>query len=134
MPWKQGADQIKSNKEMSIKRLECTEKTLKRRQQADAYKSVISDYVKKGYIRKVSKDETNGRWYLPPFAISRPAKATTKTRIVFDASARYDGTSMNDFLHKGPKLQREVYEVLLRFRRYPVRLYATLLKCIFRSS
>ena len=73
--------------------------------------------LKKGYIRKVSKEESSGRWYLPHFAISRPDKSTTKTRIVFDASARHEGVCLNDFIHKGPKLQRELFDVLLRFRR-----------------
>ena len=37
--------------------------------------------------------------------------------MVFDASAKYDDIPMNDMIHQGPKLQRDV---LLRFRRRPV--------------
>lgn len=43
-------------------------------------------------------------------------------RIVFDASARYEGHSLNDLIHQGLKLQRELFDVLLRFRRQPVAL------------
>ena len=39
-----------------------------------------------------------------------------------DASARYEGHSLNDLIHQGPKLQRELFDVLLRFRRQQVAL------------
>ena len=49
-------------------------------------------------------------------------QATTKTRIVFDASATTDGVSLNALLHAGPKLQRDLVEVLVRFREKPVAI------------
>ena len=50
----------------------------------------------------------------------RPDKETTKTRIVFDASAKCNGVSLNNVIHQGPKLQQDLFDVLLRFRRYQV--------------
>ena len=47
---------------------------------------------------------------------------TTKTRIILDASAAQDGTSLNNFIYQGPKLQRDLVNVLLRFRRYPISI------------
>ena len=44
---------------------------------------------------------------------------TTKTRIVFDASAKFQGTSLNEEL-TGPKLQNGLFDVLPRLRRFPV--------------
>ena len=43
-----------------------------------------------------------------------------KTRIVFDASAKFQGTSLNYYVLPGPKLQTNLFEVLLGFRRFPV--------------
>ena len=43
-------------------------------------------------------------------------------RIVFDCSARCNGVSLNDVIHAGPKLQRELFDVLIRFLRNPVAL------------
>lgn len=40
---------------------------------------------------------------------------TTKTSVVFDASA----TSLTDKLYPGPKLQNSLFDVLLRFCRFP---------------
>ena len=42
------------------------------------------------------------------------------THIVFDASARYHDVALDDVVFHGPKLQRELFDVLLQFRRYPV--------------
>ena len=122
MPWKGELSNVPNNIETAKKRLTCTEKSIRKRGLGDSYKTIIEQYLEKGYIRKVAKDDKSGRWYLPHFAISRPDKSTTKTRIVFDASARHDGVCLNDFIHKGPKLQRDLVDVLLRFRRAPVAI------------
>jgi len=49
-------------------------------------------------------------------------KATTKVRIVFDCSAKTDGLSLNDAICAGPKLQKDLFDVLIRFRRNPMAL------------
>ena len=53
-------------------------------------------------------------------------------KIVFDASARYEGHSLNDLIHQGPKLQRELIDVLLRFRRQPVALVCDIAEMYLR--
>ena len=58
-------------------------------------------------------------WYLPQFPVLRPDNATTKTRIIFDASAKFNDDSVIDVVLQGPKLQNDLFEVLLRFRRDP---------------
>ena len=52
-------------------------------------------------------------WYLPQFPVLRPDKFTTKIRIVFDASAKYEDVSHNDVLLQGLKLQNDLFAVLL---------------------
>ena len=59
------------------------------------------------------------QWYLPHFSVVILDKSTTKVRIVFDCSAKCDGVSLNDEIHAGPKLQQDLFDVLLRFRRDP---------------
>ncbi|XP_064622588.1 uncharacterized protein LOC135484829 [Lineus longissimus] len=109
---------------MAAKRLKNTEKKLQRDPDLEkAYSKVLADYQLKGYIKKVAPaDKETPGWYLPHFPVLRPDKATTKTRIVFDASAKVEGVSLNDLLHQGPKLQNSLYSVLLRFRHHPVAL------------
>ena len=89
---------------------------------ASAYEKVIQDYQDKGYIRKVSPEQLeNGKqWFLPHFPIVKKDRTTTKTRLVFDASAQFQGISLNNNIHVGPKLQRDLPTVLARFRRKPI--------------
>ena len=51
-------------------------------------------------------------------------RVTTKVRVVFDAAAKQDGKSLNDATWPGPKLQRDLVDVLTRFRWAPVALSA----------
>ena len=113
------------NYSMALSRLQCTEKKLKGSPElGEAYKEVLQTYQKKGYIHKVPHDKIkpDQLWYLPHFPVLRPDKPTTKTRIVFDASAKFSDVSLNDIVLQGPKLQKDLFAVLLRFRRNPVAL------------
>ncbi|XP_068749411.1 uncharacterized protein [Montipora capricornis] len=114
IPWKKNATLPQDNYEMALRRLEGTERRLlKKPEIARAYTDCIEQYALKGYIRKVPReDRPAARWFLPYFPIVRPDRTTTKTRIVFDASARYQGV----------KLQRDLFHILLRFRKHPVAL------------
>ena len=48
----------------------------------------------------------------------------TKVGVVFDTAAKHDGKSLNDTIWPGPKLQRELVDVLTCFCRAPVALSA----------
>ena len=124
MLWKPNSPELPNNYEMAVNRLISTEKRLlKDPQLAESYPEVISKYIEKGYISKVSPSKTEEKtWYLPHFEIVRPEKTTTKTRVVFDASAKFNGQSLNDIICQGPKLQRDIFDVLICFRRFPVAL------------
>ena len=53
--------------------------------------------------------------YLPHHPVVREDKSTTKLRIVYDASAKTCGLSLNDCLYSGPKLGQSIMDTLLRF-------------------
>ena len=46
----------------------------------------------------------------------------TKASIVFDCSAKTDGVSVNDAICAGPKLKKDLFDVLIRFRGNPIAL------------
>ena len=62
-------------------------------------------------------------------------KSTTKVRVVFDASTKSSGPSLNDFLYEGPEITL-LYNILLTFRCYPIALSADIAKAFlgFTSS
>ena len=59
---------------------------------AQAYQSMVDDYLSKGYIREVPEDEPKppSECFLLHFPVVRPEKAATKVRVLFDrlSSAR----------------------------------------------
>ena len=49
-------------------------------------------------------------------------RETKKVRPVFDGASRHNGVSLNDIILDCPKLQSELFDILLRFRRYAVAI------------
>ena len=78
------------------------------------YEEIINQCLTKGYIRQVDTTKEGN------FPLVRTDKDTTKTRIVFDALAKKDGISVNDLIHAVPKLQNNLLDVLIWFRRNAV--------------
>ena len=123
IPWKESKNEIPNNYEMAEKRLQKLNSKLKKSPDVEtAYSETIDNYIEKGYLRKVpiEEEKPENRWYLPHFPVVKPDRETTKVRIVFDAAAKYKGVCLNDFIHTGPKLQNELFDVLLRFRKNEV--------------
>ena len=85
----------------------------------------IQDYIDDGYAEKASESTTTAgmTWYIPHHAVFSPKKPD-KLRIVFDCSAKFRGTSLNDQIHQGPDFTNKLIGVLLRFREKPVAIVA----------
>ena len=124
MPWKRDRPLLPDNYSMALNRLQYTEKKLKRCPElGEAYKTAVQSYQDQGYILKVPRDEVKPDqvWFLPHFPVLRPNKSTTKTCVVFDASAKFNDVSLNDIVLQGPRLQSDLFAVLLLFRRDPIK-------------
>ncbi|XP_076285541.1 uncharacterized protein LOC143211602 [Lasioglossum baleicum] len=89
---------------------------------ADMYRAFMLEYEALGHMRKVSQENTKSdpsRYYIPHHAVFRDSSATTRLRVVFNASCRTTtGQSLNDHLFNGPKLQGDLIAILLRWRQY----------------
>lgn len=54
---------------------------------------------------------------IPHHCVIRPESSTTKLRVVFDASAKTsNGTSLNDIVYTGPKLQNDIVDIITSLR------------------
>ena len=65
---------------------------------------------------------------LPHHAVIRQDKSTTTLSIVYDASARSTGPSLNECLYTGPPLHKKILDLLLRFRTQSIALVADIKK------
>ena len=80
---------------------------------------MIKDQLARGIIEVVSQSYPQYDYsthYIPHHAVIRRDKETTKLRVVFDASARSNGPSLNHCLYAGPPLSLNIFDILLRFR------------------
>jgi hypothetical protein len=126
LPWKDNQVTIPDNYQLSLRRLESLlwrlqqdPKTLKE------YDNIIQEQIARGIIERVDETSTTNAsrvHYLPHHAIIRRDKKTTKLRIVYDASAKSEGPSLNDCLYSGPSLAENIVDILLRFRCHPTAL------------
>ena len=124
-PWIKRPPPDNYSRETAMKRLIAAERRLaKEPDVAEEYRTVIRRHLEQGYISKISNASDGDGWYLPHFAVVRPGATSTKVRVVFDAAAKTKGKCLNDYISTGPKLQRDLTDVLLRFRRHPNALVA----------
>ena len=126
IPWRKGEPKLNNNYDMALSRLESLEKSLLKKDPRFkiAYQRILDDYLQKNYVRTVPIKDGSPQWFLPHFPVVREDKSTTKVRVVFDAAAQHKGKSLNDAILPSPKLQRELFDVLIRFRRAPIALSA----------
>ena len=137
LPWKEVHEPLPDNYQLSLRRLQGL---LRRLRQTPAilqeYDDIIRDQIRKGIVQVVTNSTpTSDRvHYLPHHAVIRSDKTTTKLRIVYDASSRSDGPSLNDCLYTGPKFDQRILNILLRFRSYRVALTADIEKAFLMIS
>ena len=72
--------------------------------------------------------------YLPHREVIRLDKDTTKLRVVYDASAKRGGPSLNDCLYCGLPLTPFIFEVMARFRAHKVALTADIEKAFLNVA
>ena len=84
----------------------------------DNYNAIIKEQFQTHVIEKnpeTSHNPAGGTHYLPHRPVVRENMVSGKTRMVFDASSRSSGPSLNDCLHSGPSLTEPLLAILLRF-------------------
>ena len=112
-----------NNKFMAVQRLKAlTKRFRKDPKHWEQYVKVIKGLVDKGYAELVPESELNEdtvAYYLPHHGVYNPNKPG-KLRVVMDASAKFQDSSLNDMLLSGPDLMNGLVGVLCRFRQNTV--------------
>lgn len=91
------------------------------------YADVINEYLQMGHMEPVPVNqlqiEPNISCYLPHHAVFKDSSTTTKLRVVFDASAATSsGHSLNECLLVGPRIQQDIFDINLRWRKHRVAI------------
>ncbi|XP_062538350.1 uncharacterized protein LOC134206636 [Armigeres subalbatus] len=118
--WRYDNVQLPNSRSMAMKRYNCLIKRMEREPElSKTMRAKMAEYVAKGYMRKLSPEESQKvgerTWYLPIFPVFNPNKPG-KIRIVFDAAVSFRGVSLNSVLMKGPDQLNALPPVLYKFR------------------
>ncbi|UYV75259.1 hypothetical protein LAZ67_12003126 [Cordylochernes scorpioides] len=134
LPFRQHRPLLGESREKALRRFLSLEgKLCKNVKLYDQYRGFMKEYEHLNHMERVPiaevKRELCRCYYMPHHSVIREQSTTTKMRVVFDASAKSENNvSLNQFLHKGPKIQQDVFFILLRFRTYPVAITADIEK------
>ena len=112
-----------NNKALALIRLNHLKRKLNRDKcYHECYTVFMKEMIDRGDAETVPLNDSSGsHWYIPHHGVFHPKKPD-KLRVVFDCSARYRNTCLNDHLLSGPDLTNGLAGVLLRFRRFPVAI------------
>ncbi|XP_012542665.2 uncharacterized protein LOC105840305 [Monomorium pharaonis] len=122
LPFRANADKLGDSLDMAIKRLYSLEKRLaKDSSLKKQYVSFMNEYLELGHMTEVKSSDRDleSVYYLPHHSVVKESSITTKTRVVFDASAKTStNLSLNDVLMVGPVIQDSLFAILIRFRMH----------------
>ena len=85
----------------------------------ETYQEIVTDQLNQEMIEKAPEVATDEKvFYLPRKPVCRENASTTKTRMVFDCSARPSpmSNSINDCMYTGPALQPNLWDIMVRAR------------------
>lgn len=122
LPFKSDAQSLGESRQQALKRF----KSLERRLSFDSklksdYIEFMEEYKDLGHMQLAPPidEAVVPCYYIPHHAVFKPTSSTTKTRVVFDASAKTsNGLSLNDILAVGPVIQPDIFTLLLNFRTF----------------
>ena len=135
LPFKHGRPDLPDNKWMASKRLEQLRKKLKADPQyKEDYRSFVNQMIELGDAEIVPEEQINkdtkDMWYIPHHGVYHKKKG--KLRVVFDCSARYQGTALNDHLLAGPNLLNSLLGCLIRFRERAIAVAYDIERMFYR--
>jgi len=113
------------------RRLHAIERRLEREPELKVqYHNFMKEYIKLGHMEPVKSQVGRQPCYvLPHHAVFKETSTTTRTRVVFDGSAKTsNGLSLNNILQVGTTVQQDLYSIVLRFRTHQLCFTADIAK------
>ena len=124
-PWKADQSDLPENYHLALARLKSIlQKLVKVPTLFEQYDAILREQLNRGIIEKVTDESVEGsvKHFIPHHPVITPLKATTKVRVVYDASAktRPNNKSLNECLYRGPVILPSLFGMLLRFWLSPI--------------
>lgn len=119
LPFREERPKLPNNKICAVHRLQCLERKLRKNEAYyKDYVNFMTDIISRGDAEKVPEEEIENSpaWYIPHHGVYHPHKPG-RIRVVFDCSAKFQETCLNDHLLTGPDLTNTLVGVLCRFRK-----------------
>ena len=137
LPWKLNKHDLAPNFILSKRRLNSQLNSLNKKDPGliKKYNDQLLEQVNPGFIEKVRNLNLQKGilHYIPHFPVFNTDSATTKMRMVYDASARMsEALSLNDCLHTGPKLMQDLTGILIKFRTHKTAFTADIEKAFIQ--
>ena len=134
LPWRGNHPPLPSNKQGSLRRLTNLNKKLERHGLTAEYDQIIREQKQQGVIEDCPLEPTGTEFYIPHKPVIREEAASTKLRVVYDASAKAHASapSLNECLYPGPPLQNKLWDVLVRQRFHPVAIFGDIQKAFLQ--
>lgn len=123
--------ELGESRSMARRRLYCLENRLSKNPEIrPKYNEFMDEYERLGHMRLADPlDPAKLHYYIPHHAVS----IDRKFRVVFDASAKTsNGKSLNEIQYIGPRLQRDLTDILMKFRTGQFAMTADICK-MFRQ-
>ena len=98
----------------------------------EEYNDFMNELISNGHAEPVDSKNSvqhGEMWYIPHFAVTHPKKK--KTRVVFDCSAKYKNTSLNEHLLQGPDMMNSLVGILCRFRKEEIAISCDIEKMFY---
>ncbi|XP_062538146.1 uncharacterized protein LOC134206445 [Armigeres subalbatus] len=122
LPFRDSIDQLGDSRSLAFKRFLSSEKRISNDiEMKRMYQDFLKEYVDLGHCHEIrEEDDAPGQrnYYFPHHAVLKPSSTSTKLRVVFDGKAKSNGLSLNEVLMVGPKIQNDLFSIVLRFRTH----------------
>ncbi|KAK9712690.1 hypothetical protein QE152_g24759 [Popillia japonica] len=131
LPFKDNQSKLGNSLEIATQRFKNLERKLQRDNSLkSSYADFLREYEALGHMTNIipPDNDSNAQYYLPHHCVLKDS-TTTKLRVVFDASCKTTtGFSLNETLKVGPVIQRDLYTIILNFRKHNIVLTADIEK------
>ncbi|XP_057339521.1 uncharacterized protein LOC130677020 [Microplitis mediator] len=131
LPFNNNVSKLGTSYSSALRRFQSLEKRLVQDKEiGNEYTNFLQEYIDLGHMSLATESNAeDSGFYLPHHAVVKKDSLTTKTRVVFDGSAKTSsGISLNDALMVGPKLQDDLFILLIRYRSHTIVLTADIEK------